>query len=617
MQERQFGASPPTFEDGGVTNLQGFRPIVLYDTSLDMIDESLTLSRSRKDLQLPQFSTLSSRELDEIDAECSSRVSSQELQLIKSPSEHDPQQTQECSPPPRSRQRGFAAGDSMFNYRALGSLRSGLAPIALLSRWYAGLAVTAFASGASMTFMRAAYRPLLLTTLNESFNREYGADTALLDWPNMLAVFLGLFSDCMPIYGTRRKAYVALGWIFSAVSFTSVCVIFAEQVRDAKKPDAIFGRLLEAWSVIGSFALQLSWVAALAMVVGFGQREALSERGGLATFFLLFWQTGALTAHTAIAELQSKLTLLNSSAVVATASVTALPFILCFLHDDDELDSTTTLVASTKRVGVVPALRTGVIQLWEICQEKITYRVLLFLLFYCALLRVCDPNLYKVFAIWSGFVHPDNILAENPWLLVLESGVAVVALLHAKWRLLSTAWKQLAFVGTGVVVVGSLVQAILITTNVARNKWFFSISIGIIVWPKTWILLFLMLTTTEITHVGCEGVTMGLVLSGQGLATSTITSFSRWISQTTNTQLTHGTIDEDSHSTRTRILIAAVSYTAVNLFAAAAVPWLPRSKLEAQQLRAFGGYSRKGAALVVVLLVLLLSLAIVINLPNM
>lgn len=400
----------------------------------------------------------------------------------------------------------------MFNYRALGSLRSGLAPIALLSRWHAGLAVTAFVLGAAKGVVRAAYRPLLLTTLNEKFNRKYDPDAALLDWADMLSVLLGLFSDCMPIYGTRRKAYIALGWILSGVSYASVYGIYKDQIQDVQTPGRIFGRLLEAWSVAGSFALQLSWVAALALVVGFGQRETLSERGGLAMLFLVLWQAGNLVALIGVAELQSTLTLLHTSACLATASLVALLSVLCFLYDDDDQESTVTLAASTKRVGVVPALRTGVIQVWEVCQEKVTYHVLLFLLIYGVLLKARDPGVHKALATWSGFGFDDSVRAESPWVLVVESGVALIALLHAKWRLLTTAWRRLAFVGVGVVVVGSLVQATLIATDTVRSKWFFSLFCGLVVWPKTWILLFIVLTATEVTHVGCEGVTMGLVL---------------------------------------------------------------------------------------------------------
>ncbi|KAG3112309.1 hypothetical protein PI124_g8535 [Phytophthora idaei] len=594
MQDRQFGASV----DDNLTNLLGFRPIVLYDTRVDTIDESLTLSRSRKEQQLPHFSTLSSHELDELDADCSSCVSSQDHHQAKTP-------TGPVSPPPRPPERGFAVGDAMFNYRALGSLRTGLAPIALLSRWHAGLAVTAFASGATVAVMRAAYRPLLISTINDHFQRNYDPGTALLDWGDMLSVFLGLFSDCVPIYGTRRKAYVALGWILSALSYGSVYAIHLREIRGVKEPDAMFGRLLEAWSIIGSFALQLSWVAALALIVGFGQREALSERGGLATLFLILWQAGALTAHFTAAEFQSKLTLLNTSAALALTSLVALPFVLCFLYEDEQ-ESAATLI-STKRAGVLPALRTGVIQLWEVCQEKVTYRVLLFLLVYGVLLNACDPSVDKALARWSGFGDAD------PWVLVIMSGVGVVALIHAKWRLLSTAWRQLAFVGTGIVVVAAVVRATVVTTDTIRAKWFFSLFTGLMMWPKTWILLFTVLTTTEITHVGCEGVTVGLVLSGQGLGTSGINAVARWISDSTNTRITPSLIDEDSHNIRARVLFVAAAYAAVNFFAAVAVLWLPRSKLEAQQLRAFGGYSRKGAALIAILFVALLALAIITN----
>ncbi|KAE9027489.1 hypothetical protein PR001_g11957 [Phytophthora rubi] len=577
-------------------------------TSLDMLIslcnfnllDGSTLSRSRKEQQLPH-STLSSCELDDIDAERSSQLSPQSLQQIETPNT----QTQEYYPP----ERGL---DTTFNYRALGSLRNGLAPITLLSRWHAGLAVTAFMSGAAQSFVRAAYRPLLLMTLNEKFNRKFDAESSLLDWPDVLSVLLGLFSDCVPIYGTRRKAYIALGWILSALSYLGVYGIYKDQVRDVKAPGRIFGRLLESWSVAGSLALQLSWVAALALVVGFGQRDALSERGGLAMLFLVLWQAGNFVAHIIVAELQSTLTLLTASACLATTSLVALLFVLCFLYDDDEQESTATLAASTKRVGVVPALRTGVVQLWEICQEEVTYRVLFFLLIYGALLKACDPGVHKALVTWSGFAPGDDD-RESPWVLVVESGVALVALLHAKWRLLRTAWRPLAFIGIGVIVVSTLLQAILIATDTVRTKWFFLLFVGLVVWPKTWISFFMVLTTTEVTHVGCEGVTMGLVLSGQGLGTSVLNAITEWISHATSTEVTQKLVEEDSHSTRSRILFAAVAYAAVNLLAALSVPWLPRSKLETQQLRAFGGYSRRGAALIVLLFVVLLALTIVAN----
>jgi hypothetical protein len=607
QQQPRYGDDSAPVDDGSFTNLLGFRPIVLYDTGVDMVDESLTLSRSRKDLQLPQLSALSSHELDEIDAECSSCVSLSIHQQTRTPSEAAPQ-IQQYSPPPRSRERGLAVSDAMFNYRSLGSLRSGLAPISLHSRWHAGLAVTAFASGVAVGLVRAAYRPLLLSTLNDKFNRKYDADTALLDWPDMLSVFLGLFSDCVPIYGTRRKAYIALGWIFSALSYANVSALYMSQVHDVQEPTPIYGHLIQAWSVVGSFALQLSWVGALASVVGFGQREALSKRGGLATLFLVIWQGGVLAARVVVAQFQPSSSSLEApSAILAATSVVALPFVLCFLHDDDEQESAATLVASTKRVGIVPALRTGITHLWELCQEKVTYRVLLFLLVYGVLLKAYDPDVFKALAIWSGFETPQ----DSVHVLVLESGVTLAALLHAKWRLLSSAWRQLAFVGTGVAVVGSIVQAAIITTDTVRTQWFFSLLTGIVIWSKTWLLLFTMLAITEVAHVGCEGVTMGLVLSFQGLGTSATSSIVGWISSATRTEVTQELIDDDTHDTRVRIMCAAAVCAAVNLLSAAAVPWLPRSKLEAQQLRAFGGYNRRGAAFLALLFVLLLALAIV------
>ncbi|KAF4320219.1 hypothetical protein BBO99_00004241 [Phytophthora kernoviae] len=602
MLERQYR------EDDSFANLVGFRPIVLYDTRGDVVDESLTLSTSARDRQLPQFS---SHELDEIDSPC---VSLQDSQQAKTP--NVPKQ-QHYSPPPSSRSRGYADGDELFNYRALGSLRSGLAPISLLSWWHVGLAVTAFSSGATLAFMRAAYRPHLLRILNDRFHKRYDASTSLIDWPDVFSVVLGLFSDCVPIYGTRRKAYIVLGWIFSAVSYASGCLIYLLQIRGVEEPDAIFGALLQAFSIIGCFALQLSWVVALALVVGFGQRETLGERGDLATRFLVIWKAGSLVAHVAVAELQSMLTLSSSGAVLAVASVVSLPFVLWFLHDDDEREYPVTLVASTKRAGVVSALRIGIVQLWEICQEKVTYRVLFFLLIYGALLKASDPGVDETLAVWSGFTSFEgSYRVTDPWLLVVQSGVAVTALLHAKWRLLSIAWRPLAFTATGIVVVGTLVQSIIVATDTVRTKWLFSLLMGVIVWPETWILLFMVLSITEVADVGCEGITMGIMVSFQGLGTAATRAITRWISHSAHTSFNRDQIERDLQSTRTRVMYVAAAYAVLNLFAAATVPWLPRNKLETQQLRAFGGYSKRGAALTVLVFALLLALVLVANLKT-
>ncbi|RLN71045.1 hypothetical protein BBJ28_00006943 [Nothophytophthora sp. Chile5] len=602
-------ASSPA--DCRFADLLGFRPVVLYDTRVDMVDESLTLSRSAKGRHLPLFSTLSSAELDEIDAECSVRVPSwdqqgvpsRDQQQVKTPVGPPPetrQQQDRLPHPPRPRDCRFAAREGFFNYRALGSLRTGLAPIALLSRRHAGLAVTAFASGATLAFLRSTYRPLLVKALTGHFPDQYDAAAYLLEWPGALSVLLGLLSDCVPLCGTRRKSYIALAWILSALSFGAACALDLQQDEGAESLESTTARsLLVACSVVGCFALQLAWVSALALVVGFGQRETLGDRGGLATLFL------------------TVVTLPSASAALATASVLALPFVLCFLRDDDEREAATTLAASTKRVGVMPALRMGVVQLWEICQEEATYRLISFLLVYGVLLQASDPGVHDALTGWSGFTSSsDDREADEGYVLVVQSGVVVLALLHAKWKLLGVAWRLFAFVGAGLVAIGTLAQALPIALNLVRAKWFFSLLAGLLAWPKAWLLLFTLLPSTEVAHVGCEGVTMGLVLSFQTLSSLASHSVSLWVSQATSTRTTADQLEDDDVSTRYRVVAAAAAYSAVNLLAMAAVPLLPRSKLDTQQLRAFGRYSRRAAGVLVLLFVLLVAIVVVANLQK-
>lgn len=569
-----------------------FRPIVLYESQLDPINDSLTLSQSRKEHCL-DFDMPSTQELDDIDAQCS--VQDQDRNTTDSNSNRSLQE------------RGYAVNDVMFDYRALGSLRSELVPIRLFGRWHAGLAASALASGIAAAILRDGYRPLLSSTIHDDRKTTFDQDVVLLNWGIVLSVFLGLLSDCVPLYGTRRKAYMVLGWVLSTLSFASIWAIHVwESVHEEKKSNAVMKRLLECFQITGSTSLHASWVAALALVVEFGQREAMSERGGLAAWILILSHLGALCAHMVVAELHSSLTLLNTSAIIVLVSVLVLPLVLWLLYEDDEQGSTATLIASTKQIGVVPALRTGILQLWEICREIVTHRVLLFLLLYGMLLDAHDPRVAQALASWSGFAS--NEARTDPWLLVTGSGGTLSALVYAKWRLLRAAWRQVALAGIGLTCVTVIVQAIVIATDTIRAKWFYAISMVLKTWPTSWLLLFTVLATTEIAHVGCEGVTIGLVLSCQAIGTTATMAVAEWINYPPATQ---SAIIEDSHTTRARVLFAAMTYAAVNVVAAATVPLLPRSKLETQQLRIFGGQDRKGAALIVVLFVVLLVFAIV------
>ncbi|KAL7687535.1 putative biopterin transporter family [Plasmopara halstedii] len=583
MDDQHFGE---LVEDG----FPNFRPIRLYDSHVDTINDSLTLSQSRMD-PLSDFDTLSSQQLDEIDAEGFAQDLDHMTSDTNSLSSHQ--------------DRIFALDDVTFYYRALGSLRSELVPIKLFDRWHLGLAISVVASGFTASILCAGYRPLLLATMNHDFNGKYSHNTALLNWGVIFSVLLGLFSDCVPFCGTRRKAYIVLGWIVSTLSFGSVSAIYVWEFSTHEVSDAIFGRLVEFFSILGSISLQFSWVTALALVVGFGQREAISERGGLASSILIFWQLGALTANIGVAEFQTKLTLLNTSTLILIISVIVLPFVLWFLYEDDEQGSTATLTASTKQLGVVPALHTGILHLWEICQEIVTHRVLLFLLLYGMLLHVHNPNIDETLANWSEFPPSDYV--KNPWVLVIMTGGTIFALMYAKLRLLRTAWRHLALYGIGIIVFTAVVQATVIATDTVRTKWFYALSSIFRIWPTSWLLLFTVLTTTEIAHVGCEGVTMGFVLSGQAIGTTVMNGFVGWINYPSI--LTH----EDSHSTRTRILFGTIAYATVNLIAIPFVFLLPSSKLETQQLRAFGGHDKRGAILVVVLFLLFLVLVILAN----
>ncbi|GLE11260.1 hypothetical protein PINS_up023614 [Pythium insidiosum] len=66
-------------------------------------------------------------------------------------------------------------------------------------------------------------------------------------------------------------------------------------------------------------------------------------------------------------------------------------------------------------------------------------------------------------------------------------------------------------------------------------------------------------------------------------------------------------IAADSSTTRDNVMIAVVVYVVINVLGVATVWFLPSQKLDAQQLRAFGGYNKNARSVIVLGFVLLLA----------
>lgn len=530
----------------------------------------------------------------------------------------------------------FVAGKQFFNYHAFGSLREGLEPIKLFSRRYLGLAATAVMAGACFTFLRYGYRPLLVAYLSMHHPSQYNAAKYLLDWPGAFSVFIGLFSDCVPLFGYRRKSYIILGWLVSLAAFIGILIMDLfrgsaitvyddeTELANARRsmPTAeqeanprLYGTLYVIFSFVGCCGLQIAWVAALAMMIEFAQREPLYQRGHLATVVLLLYYAAALVVQGILTRLlfpsddgglTSLMSLSEAGVFLAIGSTIPLPFAIYLLREDR------TSLPTDERPPTLQALSKGVSDLWRFCQQKVVYLILSFLFAFVMIVGIYNQNVRDALARWCSVSSANQLNVQ-----VVQSGFTVVGLLHAKHWMRNTNWKLVAGLGAVLFVVIFLTETLPIVFNGLRAKWFYAITVGLIEWPKSWLKLFAVIPPTEIANVGSEGVTMGIVLSFQVLSIASAHTLSEWLSRATGTAVTMSDVDADVTHTRMSVLTTSLVYYGVNLAGLITLLWLPSGKLDAQQLRAFGGYSRSWGAAIVALFVVLLAFVLVVNVIKM
>jgi hypothetical protein len=200
---------------------------------------------------------------------------------------------------------------------------------------------------------------------------------------------------------------------------------------------------------------------------------------------------------------------------------------------------------------------------------------------------------------------------------VVKSGFTLVGLLHAKQWMLNMGWKVVGSLGVVLFVAIFLTETLPIVFNAVRARWFYMLTVGVLEWPKCWLKLYSMITPTEIATAGAEGATIGMVLSFYVISIAAAHTASEGLSLITGTSVTMGEVDSDAHATRMAVLTNGLVYYAVNLAGLVSMLWLPHSKLDAQQLRAFGGYSRGWGASVVTLFLVLLVFVLVVNVAKM
>jgi hypothetical protein len=482
-----------------------------------------------------------------------------------------------------------------------GALRVGGRP-SLLSKDYFGVIGQYAAVGLVDAVLPSTIYPILQNYLNASGATALTAST-LVALPWSFKFFYGILSDCLPIFGYRRRPYMVIGWTICIIMLlimgcTPMGKPYWANPADAQlDPDADAeaykaavaranadapnsGAKYVIMMMLSAFGYLLSDVCADAMVVELAQREPLAVRGTTQsaiyttrTGFNIVGQllTGfAFNGHEYGGSFDFSLSFPTLMLVLAICMCPVVPMTWFFIKEEKH----------------APAVFTEYMRdLWGMVQSRAVYQVMFYLFFanmfagitttaaspIQSILVHVTPLNSTIFSIIGSFIYMVGIASTGKWGL------------HWNWR-----WM--------IVVTGLLSNVFdAVTTfptvwNVIRSQWFYlglpvaaNLPLGVNFLIGTFVIV-------EIAGEGQEGAMYGLLTTVSNLSSPFATTVTRMIDG--NWDLSNERIKADTTASRW-----AISYTVIIMYACTAISWvflfaLPRQKQETQELKLNGGKSR-------------------------
>ncbi|RQM17928.1 hypothetical protein KXD40_008516 [Peronospora effusa] len=521
---------------------------------------------------------------------------------------------QEIVHPFERRRAATAPPSNFFNHLLYGSLRAGTLA-ELFSQPYYGLAISAAVTGFMVPFLADAFQPLLCVYLSLNGD-QCAASLRFLKLPSATSFFIGVLSDFYPIWSFHRKSYMLGGWIFAYMALLALLVVvLIDDSTGLMNPNVrtfYGGAVYVLLMMAASLGITVASIAAFALLVELSQREPIHERGLLLVQYLLTQETATLLANIMIAfvvgydEKSGRTEAMISMKVVilimAVVTLVPIPAVLFWLEEEPRQLK----VDSVDRSSLMR-------QLWKILQHEAVWRIILFVC--CSVFLssfrfnfVDDAVLY-----WAHATPNEERVGEIPKQIIM-----IVSILAFQLTLFNYSWIRIS---VGGMLLGAGVKLIATLPTIfggVRSAWYIMSICSLIGISRAAVLLVTVLPIVEITENCLEGATTGLVSSYNALIHMVILTFSDVIS-TWSVQLqkdfTTDVIAGDASKTRTHVLSFVMANCGINLLALIPIlTFLPRQKLEAQEMRTHGKYSRLAGIILAVLFLGLVAYAGTVNL---
>ncbi|KAG2764652.1 hypothetical protein JG687_00001348 [Phytophthora cactorum] len=518
----------------------------------------------------------------------------------------------------------FVAGNKFFNYQQFGALREG-GGVSLFSASYYGLLFATAQSSIIYAVLRYCMRPTLMHSLLLQRSESSVVIECLLSIPTTLSFFLGLLSDVVPIGGYRRKSYMITGTLLSFLMCMGLMILSATVDVDDSTEHELSNYIIYYMVLImgATFGTMLSKIATDARVIELSQREPLTTRGTLQINYLLFrtgiewiglWLTAILVRFDDDGKHNYALRIdpFWVYAMLALLSLVPVPFVLRNCSERtaqseaglmNEIVAEEGSVAMITTAPVTASARIGAF--FRMCQQRAVWQLVLFLCILLATTRFYFGSANAVFTRMAG-LNPNTTLITNA--LKYVTTMASMIMWKVFWT--NSSWRRCVCLGIAVMVIPETFRAfMMIYVPSVRTQAFYDTLGCITGFTDGIITIFSLIPATEIAENGSEGATQGMLLSFR----STIAIAMRTLSSDWMTDVAPVSLDDGTGRLLSLLLIAY----AVHAMSLLSVLLLPRQKLDAQQMRVYGGYSKLACIAIWIIFIVFFVYAMVVNLKAM
>ncbi|CAH0520214.1 unnamed protein product [Peronospora belbahrii] len=499
-----------------------------------------------------------------------------------------------------------------------GALREGSAPN-LMHKESIGLLIQYAAVGLNYGVLPATIYPFLQNYLNVSGTQVITAQT-LVYLPWSFKCFYGILSDCVPLWGYRRRPYMVIGWSICLTMLIMMACMPAgdpyytvssdRKIKPADYTPEIRARInADASSQAGKYVMLmffaavgyiLSDVCADSIVVDFAQREPLESRGKtqsaiyvVRTIFVTIGQllTGfCFNGEEYGGDFGFSIAFPQLMTILAVLTAPVIPITWLLIKEEKQ-----------PRIN----FRVYMKELWELIQKRVVYQVIFFYFFQGMFSSISYTAHSPVQSYLVDITPINNTICEVLGNVLFLVGIVATSRWGLQWN-----WRWMILVtGICVTVVDGIITFITVW-DVIRSQWFW-LCLPIAVQIPFGVSLISSFVIVELAGIGNEGVVYGLITMVSNLSSPFATAMTVVIDQPFS--LTTERIQADDKSIRMDITYAVVIMYAMTAFSWVFLVFLPRQKEEMQELLRTGGSSKILGAITVAYLTFAFVWSLMVN----